>query len=75
MMGHALGATGAVEAALCALGIHESTVVPLVNLETPGDGCDLNYAPPTPLPLRQPLVLSNSFGFGGLNASLALRAA
>lgn len=75
MMGHALGATGAVEAALCALGIHESTVMPLVNLEQPGDGCDLHYAPPTPLSLRQPLVLSNSFGFGGLNASLALRAA
>jgi len=75
MMGHALGATGAVEAALCAIGIRESTVVPVVNLEMPGKGCDLKYAPPVPMPLRQRLVLSNSFGFGGLNASLALRAA
>lgn len=75
MMGHALGATGAVEAALCAIGIKESTLVPVVNLETPGEGCDLRYAPATPTALRQPLVLTNSFGFGGLNASLALRAA
>ncbi|HXW51668.1 MAG TPA: beta-ketoacyl-[acyl-carrier-protein] synthase family protein [Candidatus Acidoferrales bacterium] len=75
MMGHALGATGAVEAALCAIGIRESTVMPLVNLEQPGEGCDLRYAPGTPLSMRQPLVLSNSFGFGGLNASIALRAA
>lgn len=75
MMGHALGATGAVEAALCAIGLKESFVVPLVNLEAPGDGCDLNYAPAVPTRLRQHVVLSNSFGFGGLNAALALRAA
>jgi 3-oxoacyl-[acyl-carrier-protein] synthase II len=75
MMGHALGATGAVEAALCALGIKQSMVMPLVNLETPGDGCDLSYAPAVPTRLCQQLVLSNSFGFGGLNAALAFRAA
>jgi len=75
MMGHALGATGAVEAALCALGIRESVVVPTVNLVSPGEGCDLHYAPPSPLHMRQRLVLSNSFGFGGLNAALAFRAA
>lgn len=75
MMGHALGATGAVEAALCAMGIKESVVVPTVNLETRGDGCDLNYAPAVPTSLRQRIVISNSFGFGGLNAALALRAA
>ncbi len=75
MMGHALGATGAVEAALCAIGIKESLVVPLVNLETPGPDCDLNYAPAVPTTLRQRVVLSNSFGFGGLNAALVLRAA
>lgn len=75
MMGHALGATGAVEAALCAMGIRESTVVPLVNLETPGQGCDLRYAPAVPTALRQRVVLSNSFGFGGLNAALVFRAA
>ena len=75
MMGHALGATGAVEAAICSLGIRESTIVPTVNLERPGDGCDLRYAPPAPMTLRQRVVLSNSFGFGGLNAALVFRAA
>ena len=75
MMGHALGATGAVEAAVCAKGIQDSTVVPTVNLERPGDGCDLSYAPSSPIALPQRLVLSNSFGFGGLNAALVFRAA
>jgi 3-oxoacyl-[acyl-carrier-protein] synthase II len=75
MMGHALGATGAVEAAICAMGIRESTIVPTVNLDTPGDGCDLRYAPSAPMALRQRLVLSNSFGFGGLNAALVFAAA
>lgn len=75
MMGHALGATGAVEAALCALGIKNSVVVPTVNLEAPGDGCDLRYAPGVPTTLRQRAVISNSFGFGGLNAALVFKAA
>jgi len=75
MMGHALGATGAVEAALCALGVRESLVVPTVNLEEPGDGCDLRYAPGVPTQLKQRVALSNSFGFGGLNAALVLKAA
>ena len=75
MMGHALGATGAVEAALCALGIRENTIVPTVNLDAPGVGCDLQYAPATAIAMRQRLVLSNSFGFGGINAALVFRAA
>lgn len=75
MTGHALGATGAVEIALCSLGLRDSLVVPTVNLETPGDGCDLRYSPETPLALRQRAVMSNSFGFGGLNAAIVLRAA
>jgi 3-oxoacyl-[acyl-carrier-protein] synthase II len=75
MMGHALGATGSVEAALCALGLRENVVVPTVNLETPAEGCDLRYSPAVPTPLRQKAVLSNSFGFGGLNAALVFKAA
>lgn len=75
MTGHALGATGAIEAALVALGIRDSIVVPTVNLETPGDGCDLNYSPSVPTPLKQQYVLSNSFGFGGLNAALVFKPA
>jgi 3-oxoacyl-[acyl-carrier-protein] synthase II len=75
MMGHALGATGAVEAAICALGLRDSVVVPTVNLETPANGCDLRYSPSVATPLRQRVVLSNSFGFGGLNAALVFKAA
>jgi 3-oxoacyl-[acyl-carrier-protein] synthase II len=75
MMGHALGATGAVEAALCALGLRDRLVVPTVNLETPAEGCDLRYSPGVPTRLRQNVVLSNSFGFGGLNAALVFKAA
>jgi len=75
MTGHALGATGAVEIAMCALGIRDALVAPTINLETPGDGCDLRYSPETPMRLKQRIVLSNSFGFGGLNAAVILRAA
>jgi len=75
MTGHALGATGAVEVAMCALGIRDALVVPTINLETPGDGCDLRYSPETPLQLKQRVVMSNSFGFGGLNAAIVVRAA
>lgn len=75
MTGHALGATGAVEAALCALGLRDCLVVPTVNLETPAEGCDLRYSPGVPKALKQKVVLSNSFGFGGLNAALVLKAA
>ena len=73
MMGHALGATGSVEAALCAMGLKDAVVVPTTNLQTPAEGCDLHYSPATPTPLRQRYVLSNSFGFGGLNAALVLK--
>jgi 3-oxoacyl-[acyl-carrier-protein] synthase II len=75
MTGHALGATGAVEVALCALGIRNALVVPTINLETPGAGCDLCYSSETPMRVKQRAVLSNSFGFGGLNAAIVLRAA
>ena len=75
MTGHALGATGAVEVAMCALGMRDALVAPTINLETPGDGCDLRYSPETPMRLRQRIVMSNSFGFGGLNAAIVMRAA
>jgi len=75
MTGHALGATGAVEIAMCVLGIRDALVAPTINLEKPGDGCDLRYSPETPMALKQRVVMSNSFGFGGLNAAIVLRAA
>src|SRR5579872_16409 len=75
MTGHALGATGAIEAGLCAMCIKDSTVVPPVNLEMPGPDCDLRYSPEVATLLEQKVVLSNSFGFGGLNAALVFKSA
>lgn len=75
MTGHALGATGAMEAGFVAMGLREQMVVPTINLETPAEGCDLTYSPDAGTALRQRVVLSNSFGFGGLNAALVFRAA
>lgn len=70
--GHALGASGAIEAAICALSLRDQWVPPTLNLEHAGEGCDLDYVPAVgrAAPLRH--VLSNSFGFGGINAVLAL---
>jgi 3-oxoacyl-[acyl-carrier-protein] synthase II len=72
MTGHALGATGAIEAALCSLGITHRRVPGTTNLETPGPGCDLDYAPDGPREGEYRYVLTNSFGFGGMNASVVL---
>jgi 3-oxoacyl-[acyl-carrier-protein] synthase II len=70
--GHALGATGAWEAALSLLAIHEGRVPPTVNLEHPGPDCDLDYVREHRA-LAPRVVLSNSTGFGGINAALVLR--
>ena len=71
---HCLGATGAIEAAISALSIQRGWVPPTLNLESPGDGCDLSYVTGegAEMPVRR--VVSNSFGFGGINAALALGA-
>lgn len=71
MHGHALGATGAIEAALCALAIREAFLPPTLNLDVPDPACDLDYIPHVGRPARVDYVLSNSFGFGGINATLA----
>lgn len=73
--GHALGASGAIEAAICTLAISRGWIPPTVNLAEPGEGCDLDYTPQSGRNLRPRVVLSNSFGFGGINASLVLAAA
>lgn len=76
MIGHLLGASGGVEAVACALTIKNGVVHPTANLadqDTAG-GCDLDYVPNTPREARVRRVLSNSFGFGGHNCSLALAA-
>jgi 3-oxoacyl-[acyl-carrier-protein] synthase II len=71
--GHALGASGAIEAAICALSLRNGWLPPTVNLETPDPACDLDYIRGEGRDARPEFVLSNSFGFGGINASLVFR--
>jgi len=75
MTGHLLGAAGGVEAIFCVLGMRDGIVPPTINLDEPGEGCDLDFVPNTARQARFDIALSNSFGFGGTNASLVLTAA
>lgn len=70
--GHALGASGAIEAAICCLVMTRGWIPPTLNLDEPGDGCDLDYVANKGRPGKPKAVMSNSFGFGGINASLVL---
>ena len=70
MTGHLLGGAGAVEMAACALAIRDSVIPPTINLENPGDECDLDYTPKTARQQKVRVALNNSFGFGGHNATL-----
>jgi 3-oxoacyl-[acyl-carrier-protein] synthase II len=70
--GHCLGASGALEAIFCVLAINEGIVPPTINYETPDPGCDLDYVPNKARPADVRVAVSNSFGFGGHNASLVL---
>ena len=71
--GHALGASGAMEAAICALSLERDWLPPTLNLNEPGEGCDLDYIPGTGREASVDYILSNSFGFGGINAALVLQ--
>jgi 3-oxoacyl-[acyl-carrier-protein] synthase II len=73
MTGHLLGAAGAVEAIFSILAIRDQVAPPTINLENPGEGCDLDYVPNTARPMTINVALSNSFGFGGTNGSLIFR--
>jgi 3-oxoacyl-[acyl-carrier-protein] synthase II len=73
--GHALGASGAIEAAICALASRRHWVPPTVNLDSPDPACDLRHVPDLGLQLEPDYLLSNSFGFGGINAALLFRRA
>ncbi|MGZ8471383.1 MAG: beta-ketoacyl-ACP synthase II [Gemmatirosa sp.] len=73
--GHALGASGAFEAAITALAISRAWLPPTINLAEPDVDCDLDYVPRTGRDAQVDVALSNSFGFGGINASLVLRRA
>jgi len=71
-IGHLLGAAGAVEAIFCALAVQNGVIPPTLNLENPSDGCDMNLVPHTAQEWKVRAALSNSFGFGGTNASLVV---
>ncbi len=73
MIGHSLGAAGALEAAACIKTIAEATVHPTINYASPDPSCDLDYVPNVARHLDAVVVLSNAFGFGGQNACLVFR--
>ncbi|WP_372878751.1 beta-ketoacyl-ACP synthase II [Spongiibacter marinus] len=70
MVGHLLGAAGAVEAIFSVLAIRDQVAPPTINLQTPDEGCTLNYVPNVAQQRRIEHAMSNSFGFGGTNGSL-----
>ena len=70
MIGHLLGAAGAVEAVFSVLAIRDQVAPPTINLENPAEGCNLDYVPHTARDMKIEHALSNSFGFGGTNGSL-----
>ena len=72
-LGHSLGASGGIELIISALAIHNGVIPPTINLDHPGEGCDLDYIPNVARETRVDTVMSNSFGFGGHNASLLIR--
>ena len=73
MVGHLLGAAGAVEAIFSVLAIRDQVAPPTINLDEPDDGCDLDFVPHEAKPRPIEVVVSNSFGFGGTNGSLVFR--
>jgi 3-oxoacyl-[acyl-carrier-protein] synthase II len=75
MIGHMMGATGAVEAIACVMSIQEGIIHPTINYETPDPECDLDYVPNQARQAEVKVAVSNSFGLGGQNAVLVLGAA
>jgi 3-oxoacyl-[acyl-carrier-protein] synthase II len=73
MTGHLLGAAGGVEAIFSVLAIRDGVAPPTINLDNPGEGCDLDFVPHTARQTRIDAALSNSFGFGGTNGTLVFK--
>jgi 3-oxoacyl-[acyl-carrier-protein] synthase II len=73
MTGHLLGAAGGVEAIFSILAMHHGIVPPTINLDNPGEGCDLDYVPNVAREKPLNAVMSNGFGFGGTNGTLVFK--
>jgi 3-oxoacyl-[acyl-carrier-protein] synthase II len=73
MHGHLLGGAGALEAVITTLAVHHQKSPPTINIFTPDPACDLDYVANTARDMKIELALSNSFGFGGTNGTLAFR--
>ncbi len=72
-IGHLLGAAGSIEAIFSAFALRDNVMPPTLNLDKPSDGCDLNFVPKQAQERKMDIIMSNSFGFGGTNASLILK--
>jgi len=75
MHGHAMGASGAIEIVTSLVALNAGVIPPTINLEAPDPACDLDYVPLEPRAGKVTVFLSNSFGFGGMNAVVAIRTA
>ena len=73
MTGHLLGAAGGIEAIFSLLALRDQVIPPTINLDNPGEGCDLDYVPHTARQARLEVAMSNSFGFGGTNGTLVFK--
>ena len=73
MTGHLLGAAGGIEAVFSALALRDQVAPPTINLANRDPACDLDYVPNTARSMKIDVALSNSFGFGGTNATLVFR--
>ena len=73
MTGHLLGAAGGVEAIFCVLALHNGVIPPTTNLDSPGEGCDLDFVPNIAREKKISVAMSNGFGFGGTNGTLVFR--
>jgi 3-oxoacyl-[acyl-carrier-protein] synthase II len=69
-LGHSLGASGGIELVLCVKALNDNVVPPTINLDNPDPACDLDYTPNQPRERELNVIMSNSFGFGGHNASI-----
>lgn len=72
-LGHSLGASAGIELCAVVRGMQNGVVPPTINLDNPGEGCDLDYCPNTPRDRRIDVAMNNSFGFGGHNAAIVVR--